>query len=126
MKICIPVSEDNGLDSDVYGHFGSAPMFLLVETDDGTAVTLKNANEHHAHGMCQPLAALAGHPVEAVVVGGIGRGALMKLEAGGVKVYLANGGTVAQVVQAMKTDSLRRVTAIDTCGGHGHGGGCSH
>ena len=31
MKICFPVAENKGLESPVYNHFGSAPMFLLVD-----------------------------------------------------------------------------------------------
>lgn len=124
MKVCIPVQEDVGFDSPVYSHFGSAPMFLLVDTEDGTITTLVNHNEHHAHGMCQPLAALAGHPVEAIVVGGIGRGALMKLEAGGIKVYMGEVATVSDAVLGLKAGTLRRVTAEDACGGHGGGHGC--
>lgn len=124
MKVCVPVSENNGLRSSVYSHFGSAPMFMLVDTDNGAVTPLENGNQHHAHGMCQPLAALAGHPVEVVLVGGIGRGALMKLEAGGIQVYLANEGTVEQAVQQLKAGLLRRVTVNDACGGHGGGHGC--
>jgi len=33
MKLCIPISEDRGLDSPICGHFGSAPAFLLVDTE---------------------------------------------------------------------------------------------
>ena len=47
MKVCIPVSEQRGLESPVHGHFGSAPAFLAVVVgkgriaytrDDGVAV----------------------------------------------------------------------------------------
>jgi len=33
MKICMPVSEAKGMDSVIYGHFGSAPFFAVYDTD---------------------------------------------------------------------------------------------
>lgn len=33
MKICFPVQQDKGMESAVYHHFGSAPLFVVVDTD---------------------------------------------------------------------------------------------
>jgi hypothetical protein len=33
MKICFPVAEDRGINSIIYGHFNSAPFFLIVDAD---------------------------------------------------------------------------------------------
>ena len=33
MKICFPVQNDNGIESAVYNHFGSAPVFVVFDTD---------------------------------------------------------------------------------------------
>jgi predicted Fe-Mo cluster-binding NifX family protein len=33
MKICFPVESDKGLDSEVFGHFGSAPTFVVFDTE---------------------------------------------------------------------------------------------
>jgi predicted Fe-Mo cluster-binding NifX family protein len=33
MEICFPVGNNNGLESAVFGHFGSAPMFMVVNTE---------------------------------------------------------------------------------------------
>ena len=123
MKICIPVDEDKGMDSPVCGHFGSAPMFMIVDVDSGSTEVQENANKIHQHGMCQPLAALGGHDVNAVVVGGIGMGALMKLKAAGVEVYLSEFPTVKETIDAHKAGSLRVVTPQAACGGHQHGHG---
>jgi len=131
MNICIPVAKDQGLDSLVYGHFGSAPTFLVVDTDKLTCQAIVNTDQHHAHGMCQPVAALAGHKVDGIVVGGIGRGALMSLNASGLQVWKSHLPTVRETVDAIKGGTLPVVTPDDTCGGHGapHGagpGGCGH
>ena len=72
MKIAFPVQEDRGMDSAVYGHFGSAPHFIIVDSDNGAFQAASNPDMHHQHGQCQPIAALSGNPVDAIVVGGIG------------------------------------------------------
>jgi len=34
-KICIPVKEDKGLESEISSHFGRAPLFMFVEVEEG-------------------------------------------------------------------------------------------
>ena len=120
MQICIPVLEDRGLDSRVSGHFGSAPAFMIVETDSGDCRVVGDNNQHHAHGMCQPLAALAGETVDAIIVGGIGMGALMKLHAAGIAVFRAAHPTVAETVAAFRDGRLQPVGQDGACAAH-HG-----
>ncbi len=127
MNLCIPILDDKGLDSEVSAHFGSAKSFLVVDTDAMTSRAITNANLHQGHGMCQPLAALAGQGIQGVVVGGIGYGALMKLRAGGIEVYLSDRSTVRETVEAFKAGALEPVDPDQSCAGHGHGpGGCGH
>jgi predicted Fe-Mo cluster-binding NifX family protein len=121
VKICIPVNEDKGLDSPVCPHFGSTPLFLSVDTDTGETRAIVNQNQHHGHGMCRPLAALAGLTLDAVVVGGIGMGALGKLQAAGLTVYQAQHPTVAETIAALKAGELERMSPDRACAHHGHG-----
>lgn len=118
MKICIPVDEDRGLDSPVCAHFGSAPLFMIVDTESGACRAIPNANEHHSHGMCTPLAALRGVSVDGIAVGGIGAGALGKLLAAGVRVFFSEQPTVEETVTAYKNGTLRPVTPEIACGQH--------
>jgi predicted Fe-Mo cluster-binding NifX family protein len=126
MKICIPVADDRGLESPVYGHFGSAPTFVLVDSETMTVESLGNRDQGHVHGQCSPLKALAGARPEAVVVGGIGAGALLGLRDAGIRVYRATGKTVAEVVALLKKGDLPEIGWEDTCGGHGGSSGCHH
>lgn len=130
MKVCFPVPEDKGMDSRVYGHFGSAPMFVLVDTELGQAKALNNIDRRHKHGGCRPLRALGGEQVDAIVVGGIGAGALQGLKGAGFKVYQAQGATVADNISSLKQSQLTELSSEQVCGGHahghGHGHGCSH
>lgn len=126
MKLCFPTTADRGLESEVFGHFGSAPIFVVVDaaTDEVTAIS--NGGRVHQHGACNPLAGLAGHHIDAVVVGGIGGGALFKLNSAGIRVFQAQEGTVADNVALFRKELLPEYQPGHRCGGHGHGGGCSH
>ena len=132
MNICIPVNEDLGLQSPVCAHFGSAPLFLIVDTDTDACRAVVNQHAVHAHGMCQPLAALSKEQLDGIVVGGIGMGALMKLKASNIEVFLSKYSTVDETIAAYKTGSLQPMTPQNTCAGHGHGPqgrarhGCGH
>jgi len=125
MKICFPVTSDEGLSSKVYAHFGSARRFIVVDTDTGATSSIDNSDQHHAHGSCNPLRALAGNPVDAVVVGGIGAGALARLNRANVKVFRAQAPTVGENVELFRSGAFRDITP-QVCGGHGHGHGCTH
>jgi predicted Fe-Mo cluster-binding NifX family protein len=119
MNICVPVTEDRGAASPVCAHFGSAPLFLIVDTDSGACRAVPNRDAHHGHGMCAPLAALAGERLDGIVVGGIGLGALAKLGAAGLRVYRAEPTTVGEAVAAFKNGALRTVDPATACAHHG-------
>jgi predicted Fe-Mo cluster-binding NifX family protein len=121
MNVCIPISEDRGLQSPVCGHFGSAPAFLVVDTDTRVHRVLANTNSHHEHGRCTPIEMLASLHVDAFVVGGIGPGALANLLAMGAAVYRGALGPVGDALEALASGKLPSVTPADTCGHH-HGG----
>jgi len=126
MKIAFPTQNSQGFDSPVFNHFGSAPYFVICDTANDTFVTVSNADQHHAHGQCQPMAALDGHTVDAVAVGGIGGGALRKLQAGGIKVYRAVEGSVGANLALARNGKLPEMALINVCAGHGPGAGCAH
>ncbi len=126
MKIAFPVNTDEGLQSQVYNHFGSASTFFIVDSETGAGETFGNADLNHLHGQCQPLAALNGAVVDAIVVGGIGKGALKKLLGAGIKSYKGVDGTVSENLELFKSGKLTEFPANHDCGGHGTDGGCAH
>lgn len=125
MKIVFPTQEDKGLDSDVFSHFGSARFFVIVDSSDDTFETLTNQDLDHQHGQCQPAKALGGATVDVVVVGGIGGGALRKLQAEGIRAHRAVAGSVRKNLDLIKGGFLPEFEMKTTCGGH-IGGGCAH
>ena len=130
MKVCFPVRDNRGLESAVFGHFGSAPVFVVVDTGSGEVAEVINRDLHHAHGACSPLKALDGHPVDAVVVGGIGGGALAGLTGAGIRVFRSVAPTIAGNIDLLRQGGLEQWAPGQTCAGHshGHGGGhaCAH
>lgn len=134
MKICFPIEKDEGLASVLSGHFGSAPMFMLVDTDSKEARAIANSDQHHSHGACNPLKALAAREIDGIVVGSIGAGALNHLTRCGLRVFKAQGATVRENADLIATGSLPEFSGQECCHGHGgdsgqahgHGHGCCH
>ena len=124
MKVCIPVAEYSGLESPVYGHFGSAPGFALVDSETMSIELLDNHDQAHVHGQCHPMKALASLSPDAVVVGGIGAGALRGLRAAGIKVYRCEGSTIRDAVGLFKSGGLAEIHENDACAGHSGGHSC--
>ena len=124
MKLCFPVEKDNGLNSNVFGHFGSAPLFVVYDTDGDLLSSIDNQDIDHIHGKCNPLKALNGKLVDAVIVGGIGAGAITKLNEMEIKVYKATSGSIQENLDLFKENKLTEMTMAHTCGGHI--GGCIH
>jgi predicted Fe-Mo cluster-binding NifX family protein len=121
MNICIPIDKDQGLQSPVCAHFGSAPAFLIVDTESGTCRAIPNRNQHHGHGMCMPLQSLQGEAIDGMVVGGIGMGALNKLNAAGIQVFISRHPTVAETIDAFKAGTLEPMRPGMACAHHAHG-----
>jgi len=120
MNICIPITRDSGIQSQVSLHFGSAPIYMVVDTESGSCRAITNRDLHHEHGMCQPLGQLADESLDAMVVGGIGMGALGKLKAANIRVYFSEHATVEETITAFKTGTLREVVPATACAHHGN------
>ena len=123
MKICFPVESNQGMDSEVYGHFGSAPLFIVFDAAAKTIENINNQDLGHTHGMCSPLKAVGNARPDAVVAGGMGAGAINGLRAAGIKVYLSPASTVEEAAKAVKSGKLKEADPMHACGHHG-GPGC--
>lgn len=126
MKICFPIVTDQGLDSTVYDHFGSASLFIVVDNESGQISTINNQDTGHQHGACNPVSSLGGHSIDAVVVGGIGAGAVAKLQQAGIKVFKAQTATVGENLTLLQNGGFNQSLSA-SCGGHHHQGhSCGH
>ena len=125
MKVVFPSNSELGLTGSVYNHFGSAPFFVIVDSDTGDYEVVTNLDKDHSHGNCQPLKAMGNITADVIVVGGIGDGALKKLVNAGMEVFRAVEGTVHTNLQLLKEKRLDKFTPKMTCISHSHNGGCS-
>lgn len=127
MKICFPVAEANGMESEVHGHFGSAPAFVVVETEGNDVKTIQNPDQQHQHGSaCNPLQKFNNHEIDALVVAGIGAGALNKLNQAGIRVFQAVSPSLRENIRLLESQGLPEFTVSQCCPGHGQNMGCQH
>jgi predicted Fe-Mo cluster-binding NifX family protein len=126
MKLCFPVQANEGIESAVYNHFGSAPLFMVVDTQTNAVSAVSNRDQHHVHGACNPMKALDNQQVDAIIVGGIGAGALTRLNQMGITVHRSQAPTIRENLALHANNALPVLTVQGCCGGHSKDGGCAH
>ncbi|MDX9760236.1 MAG: DUF134 domain-containing protein [Bacteroidota bacterium] len=116
-RVCIPIAVDRGFESTLLDHFGSAPLFAIVDIDTRAMETIVNAAVH-ARGSCAPVDLLSASRVDAVIAGGIGMGAIRRLAALGIPVYKGHPGPVSRLVEDYRTGALEPCGVTDGCAHH--------
>jgi predicted Fe-Mo cluster-binding NifX family protein len=119
MRICIPTENDQGLDSRLCGHFGSAPYFALADTDSGEVTIEPNSARHHSHGQCAPVDRIDVNRTDAVVCQGMGKRAYSSFQRAGVEILITSGTTVRDVLSEAGERTLQSLSLERACGGHG-------
>jgi predicted Fe-Mo cluster-binding NifX family protein len=119
VKICMPVLDENGLNSVVYGHFGSAPFFAVYDTDTKNVVFANNNESGHEHGKCMPVDAIRALNAEAVLCKGMGMRAANLLIAAGIKPFLVDAGTIADAIGKYDAREVRALDESTSCQAHG-------
>jgi predicted Fe-Mo cluster-binding NifX family protein len=118
MKICIPTATKDGKNAQVFDHFGSAPCFTICDLEKDTVEVIDNGNQHHSHGMCQPMESIKGKNIYAIVCSAIGVRAIQHLNQEGIKVYKSQPGTVMETISQFMKGSLQEFTAEGGCNKH--------
>ncbi|MGC8766010.1 MAG: NifB/NifX family molybdenum-iron cluster-binding protein [Brevinematia bacterium] len=121
MKLAVAVEKDNGLNSRVYGHFGSAPYYAIYDDEACNLEVIRSDNDRRTHGNCQPTTTLSRKGVNAIVCGGMGYRAISGLNEMGIKVYYSPDSiTLNEVIEKFKKNELKELSIEDACMGHGH------
>ena len=122
MKIVI-TAVDLHLDSAFNPTFGRCPVFLFIEDDvDGFEAVSNPAVDAHGGAGIQAAQFVVGQGAKAVITGRVGPNAMDVLKAADVAVYIFQGDTVCQALEAFKAGTLERQTESLGRGG-GRGGG---
>jgi len=119
MLVCIPTDGQVGVGDRVHEHFGSASSFTLYDSETDEVKVVENRNAHHSHGTCHPINQLAHHKIDCVVCAGMGRRAVEALNAEGIRICLAAGKMVDDVINQVKRDELSDIDPAKACRGHG-------
>ena len=118
MKLCMPVQDENGLESVVFGHFGSAPFFATYDTEKKELLFVNNNESEHTHGTCMPVDALRELKAEAVLCKGMGMRAVDLLTAAGITPFLVNAQTIGEAVAEFTAQKARVLDANGACQHH--------
>jgi predicted Fe-Mo cluster-binding NifX family protein len=119
MIICLPVLDDKGMDSIVFGHFGSAPFFALFDTESNGVSIVKNSLGEHEHGQCMPVDAIKKTGAEAVLCKGMGMRAAQMLIQAGITPYMVEAEMVSDAIARFKANDVTVLDASNACQHHG-------
>jgi len=108
MRVVV-TSDSAGLDAPASPVFGRCRSYVFVETETMEAETVENPAMNAAGGAgIQAAQFVVEQGAEAVITGNVGPNAYNVFRAADVPVYLLEGGTVRDAVEAFKKDQLSR------------------
>jgi len=123
MKIAIS-SMGEDLDSQIDPRFGRCQYFILVDPETLAFEAVGNEGLMASGGAgVQAAQLIAQRGATVLITGNLGPNAESALSASGIKIYLASGGTVKDVIQGYKTGSLRETSGATVPRHSGMGGG---
>ncbi len=123
-RIAIPSNGEGGMNGTRAGHFGHCDVFTLVDVENGEVKNVSILqNQEHVQGGCMvPVNLLAGHNVNALIVGGIGMRPLMGFKQVGIDVYHdSERPEIKPVVEDLIAGKLKQIADDQVCGGGGGG-----
>ncbi len=123
-RIAVPSNGEGGMGGTRAGHFGHCDVFTFIDVENGEIKTVSTLqNQEHVQGGCMvPVNLLAGHNVNALVVGGIGMRPLMGFKQVGIEVYYdGERPDIKPVVEDLIAGKLKQITDDQVCGGGGGG-----
>jgi predicted Fe-Mo cluster-binding NifX family protein len=126
MKIAVPVTKENQIDSH-FGHCESYNVFTVSETNEITEV--KNVASPQGCGCKSDIASvLASDGVSIMLAGGIGGGAINVLNNSGIEVVRGCSGDAKEVVKLYVSGLVK--DSGSSChkheAHHNHGHTCNH
>ncbi|MGQ9673738.1 MAG: NifB/NifX family molybdenum-iron cluster-binding protein [Candidatus Aminicenantales bacterium] len=101
-KICV-TAKGRDLDAEIDPNFGRARYLIFVDPETLEFESLKNLSAEFAHGAgIQAAQFVSGRAVSAVLTGQVGPNARQVLDASGIKVITAEGGTIREAIARLK------------------------
>lgn len=122
MRVCLPTTDDAGFDAQLSDHFGRAPYYTIVDTDEDDVDVVPNQSRHRG-GSKMPPTFVAEQDVDIVILDHVGKRGMQLFEEHGIDVYEAPAETVSAVVDGFDPETSRQLDMSDahSHGGDGHG-----
>ncbi len=118
MKICMPVGQLKGLDSEIAPNFRAAPALLVIDSVSSSCIGIDASS-----GACSATP----QQIDVIVcAGGIGRGMFNGLRSRGIRVFNTDAITVGEAMAELAAGCLEEVTEVECCGGGHHDQGAAH
>ncbi len=114
----MPVLSSDGKNSQIYGHFGSAPFFAIYDSVTDEVSIVNNSVGEHEHGQCMPVNAIRNTGAEAVLCKGMGMRAANLLAEAGITAYMVDAAIVSEAIKKYKTKDIVVLDASRACQGH--------
>ena len=111
-RVAIAVERKEGFESPVDPRFGRANAFVIVDTDTGELID-EFDNEHSdtiRDAGIETALALSDNIVDAVISGGFGRNAYLKLSELGIEMWIAPDITTREAMYWLDSGILEPVT----------------
>ncbi|MFQ6100945.1 MAG: NifB/NifX family molybdenum-iron cluster-binding protein [Anaerolineae bacterium] len=123
MKIVV-TANGTGLDAPASPVFGRCPAYVFVDTETIQFEAVENPAMAAGGGAgIQAAQFVIEHGAQAVVTGNVGPNAFSVFQSANVPVYLFEGGTVREAVEAYKAGRLQSVAGANVQAGMGMGRG---
>ena len=118
MKVAIAAS-GNSLDASFAPRFGRSAYFVIVDTDTEEWEAISNPGMGAGGGAgVQAAQVIANSGAEAAIGPSFGPNAFNALDAAGIKMYSARGGSVREVLAQYKAGRLPEVHSAQSEGRH--------
>jgi predicted Fe-Mo cluster-binding NifX family protein len=114
MQVGFPVATDAGLESELFGHFGSAPLFIAINTDTEEVSCFANCDPLVPEAGCNALKAIYSRSLDVMIVDGIGDGFLRILHGCGTEVFQAESASVRENLTLFKEKRLSKVKMLNS------------
>jgi predicted Fe-Mo cluster-binding NifX family protein len=114
MRVGFPVARDAGLESVIFGHFASAPLFMIVDTETEEVLHFVNCDPLAPEAGCNALKAVCSRSLDTMVVDGIGDGFLRILNGCGIEVFQAESARVGENLALLREQQLLKVAMLNS------------
>lgn len=131
MNVCFPVTTNTGVDSNIYGHFASSPLFMIIDTTTRQGSVIVNCDRDNPFAGCNPFSALRGRQLDGIIVDAIGDDAVRAMNLCGFSVYQASSTSVAENLKSFATGALHEILVQQShregrCASDESGHTCNH